>query len=78
MEAVMSFYRLRAHGIVVTGILLSTMLILGACAKKTKMVQAGAAQFEGQSLAAIEKIDELRRKETEAAPLPPDRATGSP
>jgi hypothetical protein len=75
MEAVMNFLRVKTCYIIVTSILLSTSLILGACAKKAKMVQAGAAQFEAQSLAAIEKIDELRRKETEVTPLPPEKAS---
>jgi len=38
------------------------------------MIQAGATQFEAESLAAIERIDALRRKETEATPLPREKA----
>ncbi len=56
-------------------LLLSASLILGACAKKAKLIQAGATQFEAESLTAIEKIDKLRRKETEVAPLPPEEAS---
>jgi hypothetical protein len=55
--------------------LLVAILIFTACVKKAKMVQIGASQFEAESLAAIEKIDELRRKETEAAPLPQAQAS---
>src|ERR1043166_3339463 len=55
--------------------LLSTLLLGGGCAKKAKMIQAGATQFKTESLAAIEKIDTLRRKETEAAPLPQEEAS---
>lgn len=50
-------------------ILVSLSFFLGGCARKAKLIQAGAAQFEVQSLAAIEKIDELRRKEVETAPM---------
>ena len=35
-------------------LLLSTSLILGACANKAKMIQVGATQFEAESLAALE------------------------
>ena len=52
-----------------TGIVLSVSLLLGGCASKAKLLQTGAAQFETESKAAIEKIDELRRKEIEATPL---------
>ncbi|MEO3430658.1 hypothetical protein AAFN88_17525 [Pelagibius sp. CAU 1746] len=47
---------------------------LGGCANKAKVIQAGAAQFENESLAAIERIDELRRKETAAPAVQPDQA----
>ncbi len=47
---------------------------LSACANKAKVIQAGAAQFQNESLAAIERIDELRRKETAAPALQPDEA----
>lgn len=44
---------------------------LAACANKAKVIQAGAVQFEAQSLAAIERIDELRLRETSVtAPAP--------
>jgi hypothetical protein len=39
------------------------------------MIQVGATQFEAESLAAIERIDELRRKKVEATPLPPEKAS---
>lgn len=55
--------------------LLITILAMTACANKAKLIQAGAAQFEAESLATIEKIDELRRKETEIAPLPREKAS---
>jgi hypothetical protein len=71
----MKFFKIKIrHGITV-GVLLSIVLLFGACAQKAKMIQAGALQFEEESIAAIEKIDELRRKETEAAPLPPDKTS---
>lgn len=56
-------------------LIIVTPLILGACAHKARMIQAGAAQFEGESLAAIEKIDEMRRKETTAETLPKQKAS---
>jgi hypothetical protein len=57
------------------GLLLTTSLLCTACAKKAAMIQAGATQFEVESLAAIERIDALRRKETEATPLPREKAS---
>jgi endonuclease/exonuclease/phosphatase (EEP) superfamily protein YafD len=39
------------------------------------MIQAGATQFEAESLAAIERIDALRRKATDATPLPREKAS---
>lgn len=74
-EAVMIPSRVKTWHFLVISLLLSTSLILGACAKKAKMIQAGATQFEAESLAAIERIDELRRKEIEATPLPPEKAS---
>lgn len=50
-------------------------LILTACAKKAKMIQVGAIQFEAESLAAIDKIDEFRRKEIEAPPISQEEAS---
>lgn len=54
---------------------LSASFVLGACANKANMIKTGAAQFEVESLAAIEKINEFQRKETEASPLPPEEAS---
>ena len=68
-EAFVKPLRAKKRVFLVAGLLLSTALLFGACAKKAKIIQAGATQFEAESLAAIEKIDELRRKETEATPL---------
>lgn len=56
------------------GLLAATILVSG-CAQKAKMIQVGATQFATESVAAIDKIDELRRKETEATPLPPEKAS---
>lgn len=67
--------RVKTWHLLLIGFLLSTSLIFGACANKAKMIQAGATQFEAESLAAIERIDELRRKETEATPLPREQAS---
>ncbi len=71
----MNPFRVKTCCFIVTSFLLSTLLIFGACTKKAKMIQVGAAQFEAESLTAIEKIDELRRKETEATRLPPEKAS---
>jgi hypothetical protein len=67
--------RVKAWHLLMICCLLSASLILSACANKAKMIQAGATQFEAESLTAIEKIDELRRKETEASPLPREKAS---
>lgn len=75
LEAVMNPFKVKTCYLLVTSFLLSTSLIFGACAKKAKMIQVGAAQFEAESLATIGKIDELRRKETEATPLPQEKAS---
>ncbi|MBI4524790.1 MAG: hypothetical protein HY695_13385 [Deltaproteobacteria bacterium] len=56
-------------------VLLAATIIISGCAQKAKLIQVGAAQFGAESVAAIDKIDELRRKETEAAPLPPEKAS---
>jgi hypothetical protein len=55
--------------------LLGALLTLSACAQKAKTIQIGAIQFESESLAAIEKIDALRRQETQATPLSPQEAS---
>lgn len=47
---------------------------LAACANKAKVIQAGAAQFEIESLAAIERIDELRLRETAVTAPAPEAA----
>lgn len=60
-----------------TGRLLLCLVVaagLAACANKAKVLQAGAVQFEVESLAAIERIDELRRSETAVTPPPPEAA----
>jgi hypothetical protein len=75
VEAVMIPFRTKPWYLLTIGVLLSVSLILGACAKKAKIIQAGATQFEVESLAAIERIDTLRRKETEATPLPREKAS---
>ncbi len=56
------------------GLLAATILVSG-CAQKAKMIQVGATQLATESVAAIDKIDELRRKETEATQLPPEKAS---
>jgi hypothetical protein len=61
--------------VILTSILLSASLLLGGCASKAKLIQVGAVQFETESRAAIEKIDELRRKEIEMLPLSPEQAS---
>jgi hypothetical protein len=75
LEAVMIPSMVKTWHLPLISLLLSTSLILGACANKAKMIQVGATQFEAESLAAIERIDELRRKEIEATPLPPEKAS---
>jgi hypothetical protein len=75
LEAVMIPSMVKTWHLLLISLLLSTSLILGACANKAKMIQVGATQFEAESLAAIERIDELRRKEIEAMPLPPEKAS---
>lgn len=51
-------------------VLASLVLLLGGCAEKAKTLQIGAAQFKAESLAAIDRIDDLRRKETAVTPPP--------
>lgn len=55
---------------VVLAVMFGAALLLGGCAEKAKTLQIGAAQFESESLAAIDRIDELRRLETAVAPRP--------
>ena len=55
--------------------LITILILLGACANKAKLIQAGAAQFESESIAAIQKIDELRHREIETAPLSKEKAS---
>ena len=50
-------------------LLLSAPLTLGGCANKAKVIRIGATQFETESLIAINKIDEFRRKELETTAL---------
>jgi hypothetical protein len=50
-------------------------MLTGACAHKAKLVQAGAAQFETESLAALQMIDDLRMKEIEASPVSSEKAS---
>jgi hypothetical protein len=69
--------RHRAAALRTTGRLLLCLVMaagLAACANKAKVLQAGAVQFEAESLAAIERIDELRRSETAVTPPPPEAA----
>jgi hypothetical protein len=56
-------------------LLISLTVLLSSCANKAKLIQAGAAQFESESLAAIRKIDELRQKEIGTAPLSKEKAS---
>jgi len=65
----------RGFSFFLSAVLLSLSLLLGSCAQKAKTIQVGAAQFEAESLAAIDKIDELRRQEIEAAPQSPEKAS---
>ncbi len=45
------------------------LLSINGCAQKAKTIQVGAAQFETESLAAINKIDEVHVRELQATPL---------
>ena len=56
-EAMMIPCRMKPRHLLLISLLLSTSLILPACANKAKLIQAGATQFEVESLAAIERID---------------------
>lgn len=49
--------------------------LLAGCASKAKSIQVGAAEFQSQSLAAIDKIDALRQKEITPEPLSPSEAS---
>lgn len=49
--------------------------LLAGCASKAKSVQVGAAEFQSQSLVAIDRIDDLRQKEITAEPLSPSEAS---
>ena len=71
----MNPFRVKTCRLLVPIFLVGVSFILGACTQKAKIIQAGAAQFEAQSFAAIEKIDELRMKETKATPLPREKAS---
>lgn len=55
-------------------LLIFATILLSACANKAKLIQAGAAQFGTESLAAIQKIDELRHREIETNPLSKEKA----
>lgn len=70
----MNPWRVKTYRLLLVLILLGAPILGLGCANKAKLIQAGAAQFEAESLLAIEKIDELRRKETEAT-LPPAQAS---
>ena len=50
-------------------VLVAATLALGGCAEKARTLQVGAAQFETESLAAIDRIDDLRRQELAAPPV---------
>lgn len=56
-------------------IILACILISSGCAQKAKVLQAGAAQFEAESLAAINKIDEIHVRELQATPLTQEQET---
>lgn len=63
-------YPKRLHSVFLA---LATLTFLSAgCAQKAKTIQAGAAQFEVESIAAIERIDELRLKELQVPPRTAD------
>ncbi len=49
--------------------------LLGACASKAKLIQTGAAQFESESLAAIQKMDDLRQREIASPPMSSQKAS---
>lgn len=74
-ETIMRLFRVLIRHYFIAGVFIGSMLTLGACAQKAKVIKAGATQFEAESLAAIEKIDELRRKEIEATPLQKEKAS---
>jgi len=71
----MNTFKPKTHYFFIPLFLLCMLVTLAACAHKAKVIQVGAAQFEAESLAAIEKIDRLRQKEVEAMPLPPEKAS---
>ena len=71
----MKFNKKHAGHLLFPILLFSASFLLESCAKKAMVIQAGATQFEVESLAAIERIDELLRKETETAPLPQKKAS---
>ena len=61
-----------AHGRrrrIAVAVLAFMALSLAGCTEKAQTIQLGADQFATESLIAIEKIDQLRRRETTAAPL---------
>lgn len=43
--------------------------LVSACANKAKVIQTGAAQFNNEAQLAIDKIDELRRREVSLSPI---------
>lgn len=65
----------KRSSVIVISLLLGASLLLGGCASKTKLIQAGAAQFESESRAAIEKIDQLRQKEIEVPSISQQEAS---
>jgi hypothetical protein len=71
----MNISRGKSNYFIVAIFLIIAPLMFTACAKKAKMIQVGATQFEAESLSAIDKIDEFRRKETEALPLSQEKAS---
>lgn len=71
----MNHFRIKTWIGMMVAVLLGVSLLLGGCTSKAKLIQVGAAQFEAESLTAIDKIDKLRLKETEMPPLPPEQAS---
>jgi hypothetical protein len=67
--------RIGLRRLALAGFLICSVFMFGACAQKAKLIKVGAAQFEVESLAAIQKIDELRLREITAAPLSEEKAS---
>lgn len=64
-----SIFGALSHRSVTFAAILLLAVLVSACANKARVIQTGATQFNNEAQLAIDKMDELRRREVSPSPI---------